>query len=391
MKSDTHIHTQFSDGSHTIDEVVTRAKQFGCDVVAITDHADKNLSAATPEYQKAIVSVRRSHPNMVIVAGLEWNVPPYGGDEHATVLVPEGPQEAMTLVGFKSRFDDLGRETHDPAMADEALRWLEKQESPTGTKPLVLLNHPSRKRQQSMDVVSDLRRWKPVSEIVIGLSGAPGHQEMEANGAYSNRIVTVDRWDPVVSEVGGAWDTLLRQGVDLWAARAPSDFHSGRPDKRDDFWPGQFSETWLYVPQRDADGVFAALRSGTFFAAHGHIAREVELLVNAVGLPRAARSGEVIEVSPDSKFKVSLRLKVPSADWTGEGNRIDEVELIIVNPTKTQLIRRPCPSGDGEVDFGELTAPDAGLILRARGRRTVKDNPDLMFYTNPVRILVSAS
>ena len=67
------------------------------------------------------------------------------------------------------------------------------------------------------------------------------------------------------------------------------------------------------------------------------------------------------------------------------------VQLIIVDPTQTNVINRPCHSGDGEVDFGELTAPDGGFILRARGRRVVTDGPDLLFYTNPVRILVRTS
>src|SRR5262245_47798402 len=57
VKADTHTHTRFSDGSHTPDEVAAKAAEHGCQVIAITDHADNNLRAATPEYADAIRAI----------------------------------------------------------------------------------------------------------------------------------------------------------------------------------------------------------------------------------------------------------------------------------------------------------------------------------------------
>jgi hypothetical protein len=49
LKAETHVHTGFSDGG-PIHEVVDHAVANGCDVLAITDHTDSGLRAATPEY-----------------------------------------------------------------------------------------------------------------------------------------------------------------------------------------------------------------------------------------------------------------------------------------------------------------------------------------------------
>src|SRR5262249_21918772 len=123
IAADTHIHTVFSDGGSTGAAVVAKAAEYGCQAVAITDDKDGNLKAATPEYAAAITAARAANPRMVIVAGVEWNIPPFGGDEHAVVLVPPGNHEWTTLAEFKRRFDDYHRPDHDSLDAVEALKW----------------------------------------------------------------------------------------------------------------------------------------------------------------------------------------------------------------------------------------------------------------------------
>ena len=68
LKADTHIHTEFSDGGYDLRDVVAKAAGHGCDVVAVTDHLDVNLDAATPEYFAAIEAARNAHPQMAILA-----------------------------------------------------------------------------------------------------------------------------------------------------------------------------------------------------------------------------------------------------------------------------------------------------------------------------------
>jgi hypothetical protein len=268
---------------------------------------------------------------MIILAGLEWNIPPWGGDEHATVLISPDLDEWKTLAEFKSRFDDLGLKEHNAELAEEALRWLESNAVKNGVKPVVIYNHPSRKNDSSMVVEKHILDWHKVNDLVIGFDGAPGHQgNKTAIGSYKYKVKTIDRWDPLVATVGDAWDTLLEKGINVWGARADSDFHNDRPNDLNDFWPGQFSETWLDVPERSPNAVLQAYRAGSFFGALGHIARQVELTVEADGLPRRAYPGEVIALPAGKSITARLKCVVPTNDWQGQPNRVDVVELIAI-------------------------------------------------------------
>ena len=68
------------------------------------------------------------------------------------------------------------------------------------------------------------------------------------------------------------------------------------------------------------EGVLRAYKAGSFFADHGHIARNVEFRVEAEGLSRPAYAGETIAVSSGSHVTVELNLDVPSG---GLGRRAE--------------------------------------------------------------------
>ncbi len=381
---DAHVHTKFSDGANTVSELVEHAQQFGCQALAITDHADRRLAAATAEYQKAIEDARVAHPGFPILAGLEWNVPPRGGDEHAGVLVAPGPQEWSTLAEFKRRFDDYDLLPGQPKPdAAEALRWLA---ATGGERAVVIDNHPSRRDASSMDNVRDMLAWRAVNDLVVGFEGAPGHQGNDPIGSYDHAEKTVDRWDPIAARVGDAWDTLLQQGLDVFAAIANSDFHNAGAGDLNDRWPCQFAETWLRVPALTGPGILQALRAGAAFAVHGHIAREVELTVAAPGLPRPASAGEVIAVPTGSRVTASLALTVPPRDWEDRPNRVDAVEFIVITADGAKVLTQPVAAPGRQIVSEALVVPAGGLVVRARGRRVLEDAPDLMFYTNPIRV-----
>jgi hypothetical protein len=302
------------------------------------------------------------------------------------VLVPPGPEGVQALKDFKARFDDLGRSVHEEELGLEALRWLADQSKGWTVSPLVIFNHPSRKVGRSLDLLDKLRRFRGVTPLLIGFEGSPGHQGATPLGSYAGQEQLVDRWDPAAARTGDLWDQLLEGGQDWWGAAAFSDFHDDLEDGLRDYWPGQFSETWFYVPERTAEGVLTALRAGCFFANHGAIAREVKLTVDTAGLDRPAWAGEHLLVSQPATITARVEMIVPERDWAGRDNRIDLIELIAIDSQGSRIAAAQPPLGGPVAIEQSFPVPNGGLVLRARGRREVADGPDYCFYTNPIRI-----
>lgn len=389
LKVDSHIHTRFSDGEHQPVEIAARAIEHGCDAIAFTDHADSNLTAATPEYFEAIEVARRQFPGLIILAGLEWNVPPDGGDTHAVLLVPPGSDEEPLLREFKQQFDDLTVNEADTAKPLihtnqrylNGLQFLASRKTGDGTRPLLVFEHVGRKSESTVTSLDLLRLARTTNDVAIGLSGAPGHLA-DNSGSYRGNVRLIDRWDPAVAEIGGVWDQLLQAGDDVWGAGAPSDFHNPKLD----YWPGQFSETWVRVPERTPEGVLAGLRAGTYFGVHGHIARQVDLRVEAPGLARPARAGEVLEVLPQQSVEVVLALDAPARDWESRPSAVDAVDLIAITSAGARVVETSIPDVEGVVHFASQIVPRGGVVFRARGRSPARDGLSYVFYTNPIRI-----
>jgi DNA polymerase (family 10) len=90
IKGDLHLHSSFSDGSHTMLEMVEGAKRAGFEYIAITDHAssmgmvrgikDKNID----EYLEMIDDVRKKVHGIHILSGTEVDI-----EEDGSLYLPD--------------------------------------------------------------------------------------------------------------------------------------------------------------------------------------------------------------------------------------------------------------------------------------------------------------
>ena len=386
LKVDTHIHSKFSDGRHSISTIAEKARFYGCDAIAITDHGDFKLEEVTSEnYVNTINQINSRYENLTVMAGMEWNLPPFMGREHATLLLPDSPDLQAKLSEFRDKFDSWGRRSSNLLDTSLALNWLEQYGKHEMTKPVIFYNHPSRKDFQVKENYHDMESWLTQTNYLVGMSGAPGHQKQDFSkiGSYFHRIKTIDRWDPTVAISGGVWDQLLQKGYRVLAARADSDFHNETMD----YWPCQFSTTHLYAKSNSHNDILNAYHSGKFWAQHGQIVDSLSFSAH-VGNDNISM-GQQFENEYKLPVDVELFIMPAYTDWRGKGVKIDEIELIIIDGENISSINIPSSQYEDQVlihikETLEMTTDR--LIIRARGRSKQKSAPDYMFYTNPIFI-----
>jgi hypothetical protein len=375
---DSHTHTLFSDGALAPQALAAMAVSNGCTALAITDHSDLRATAATPDYFAQIEAARRQFPDLILFAGLEWNVPPYRGREHVNVLL-EPSLERTVLPEFKARFEG------ESASADDGLRWLAQQVKDRDHVALIY-NHPSRLDLDPEENDRDYIAWHEVGGLFIGFEGGPGHQKAASRGDYRGRFRTEARWDPVVAQVGGTWDRLLDAGYSVWGALAVSDYHNGNFD----YPPCAFARTHLRVPQRDHRGVLFALRAGSFWADHGGMLNDFDFVLLNRDLLVPVTAGEVIRAT--SSAKVTLRVKIRRGP-AAQGLPVT-IELIgngmVGKPER--VASRELLAAEDTFDWepGTLVAGNDKKSAYFRARAIVQKSPDgvLMATSNPIRILL---
>jgi hypothetical protein len=386
---DTHIHTKYSDGNQTVSQIAKQANSFGCDAIAITDHSDYNLKkVATQEYFDTIKTENNNYPYMTIIPGIEWNIPPFMGREHATVILPESINQQRNLHAFKARYDSWGRRDEKLLSAQQAFEWLNQKATVNDIKPIVIYNHPSRKDKQQQENQHDMSLWRSFNDIAIGFSGAPGHQKNRAenNGSYTYKLKTKNGWDPSIANIGAEWDKLLQQGHLINAARAPSDFHGTKGD----FWPCEFSTTHLFSRTKSQNDILQAFRSGNYWAQHGKFVKNVDF--NITNKQQKVAMGQALITPLYEEIRVSLNITLNEQDWQKYPTSLDAVELIIITPEKIESIYfDPLMYETGGRNIFNFVykhrLKTEHVTFRWRGKSIQPEQHNYMFYTNAIKIV----
>ncbi|HEY5665542.1 MAG TPA: phosphoesterase [Gammaproteobacteria bacterium] len=446
LAGDHHIHSQFSltydssgeepvpvlrgHGIYPIPHNAVMAQHFGLDWMVSTDHGGRaHARISLEEAYPTLLIARQAVPELIHYYGVELNPP---GADHASVIVPRSADEADQIFMVESQFDRVngpGRPPLEPD-ADSESRMLEALEfmQTLPEKPVVIANHPARTANDDgfgRTGAAELRQWNDTApDIAIGMEGSPGHQAAGLmperypkrpllRGNYP-RIPTRGGFDLMTAELGGVWDSMLGEGRGWWIT-GTSDSHRHWSEGGNDFWPGEYSKTYVYA-SKTYSGILQSLREGRVFVTTGDLISELELSVAAEGA--AAAIGDRLEVGAGSDMQVTIRVRDPSAaNANGDNPSVARVDLIAgnvdpaliaaagdINPG-TGVVRRFTEADwarDGEYlsMTHELADVRDAIYLRVRGTSTdelepepdlIDEDPwqDLWFYSNPVFVLVS--
>ena len=445
LAGDHHIHSQYSvlwngdveppapvlrgHGIYPIPHMALMSRYFGLDWSVLTDHGGRaHAKIAVEQAYPSLLIARDAVPDLIQFYGLELNPP---GADHASIIVSRSEDESEQIYAIESRFDRSngpGLPPLEPGANDEA-RMLEALEvmQAFSTKPLVIAHHPSRTASENgfgLTGPAELRAWNDVApEIAIGMEGSPGHQaaslipdgipkRMAPRGQYG-RVPTRGGFDMMSAELGGVWDSMLGEGRNWWIT-ATSDAHLHWSEGGPDFWPGEYSKTYVYAEKNHSD-ILQALRSGRIFVTTGDLISELEVTISADGIE--ASVGETIAVAADSDLAVSIRVRDPEAsNNNGDHPAVQRIDLIAgdidpeligaagdSNPS-TAVVRRFTDADwvrEGEylsMTF-ELEGISTARYFRIRGTSTGELEPapdefgedpwqDLWFYSNPVFVYV---
>lgn len=382
---DTHTHSQYSDGRFSIADIASHAQKFGCDALAITDHGDHNLKGVfSSAYWEDFAEASKAQEALTLIAGLEWNIPPFAGREHMTLLLPETTNHEQLIAEFRNRFDHYGRTTEDTLSEQTAFSWLQEQFSGQAISPVIMYNHPSRKDQTAGENIHDMQKWRSQTPFVVGFSGAPGHQKKrgDSNGSYDYTFKTIHGWDPAIAQVGSDWDELLKAGIQSFAARAPSDFHNTNMD----YWPCEFSTTHILAESRRPNDLLQALIAGSYWAQHGKFVATLDAAVYDDNNRRIAEAGNIIN-SPKVRLRAELKITLNNEDWQGFDTSLDEVTAVIISDVgiDTQVFY-PDSSKKTFLFNIDLPARSGHIAVRWFGRSIQPEQHHYQFFTNPVMI-----
>lgn len=416
------------DSAHTILQNAQMARRFGLDWMVSTDHGGPGHSSLNYELAwPDVVAARRAVPGLILFYGAEFDVP---GGEHASLIMPMDANERANLRDIEAHFGKREAFPADPArntkarMAD-ALKFMQALPVP----PVLLANHPSRtatgREKWGLHAPSEFMAWHDLApSVAIGMEGAPGHQAARPeNGkdmAHGSRGLyggypTLGGFDQMVAVRGGAWDRMLGTGL-RWSITASSDSHGHWSERGADFWPGEYTKTWVHATP-NAAAILDGLRHGRVFVATGNLIEGLEFRAATMDYPKGTASmGDTLRTADGGSVVVSIRVRTAKApNSNGLIPELDHIDIICGTAVSASDVDGGAQTTGNATVIARLdrkqlkaayrslaaqvriTLPKNAKYIRLRGSSTRQDEPspdtpgedpwaDLWFYSNPIYI-----
>jgi DNA polymerase (family 10) len=183
IRGDLHMHTDWSDGRNSIDEMVAAAEALGYEYVAITDHSvssgiARGLDTERLERQRdAVEAARAAHPGTTVLHGAEVDILDDGSLDY--------PDEVLATL------DVVLASLHDPGDHDGSR--LTDRYVAAMRHPLVqIVTHPTNRLVPGRAgyPLDEARLFETAVETgtLLEIDGAPGHLDMD--GPMARRALT---------------------------------------------------------------------------------------------------------------------------------------------------------------------------------------------------------
>ncbi len=371
IRGDFHMHTTMSDADNTPAELAENAfNKFGLDAIAISEHGglffavnndfqrvdefgnlildgkdydliiekmgkkDKSLSRSIQLVKNSfpeILKLRKVYPDKLIIQGLEWNIPGHG---HGSIGILS--ESAQDISNFHYMFDRNDKsykgipqlKKQSESIHENALKAIKYLENNYPDESYFIVNHPSRSLKYT---VADFRDFNNTSAtIAIGFEGFPGHQKFNGiRGEYGKELgdrvnyhsKTYGGADFMLAKVGGLWDALLGEGRNFWVF-ANSDYHR----TSEDFWPGEYTKSYINIKSKDYKSLIQGMRSGNVFIVTGDLISELKF--TAKGNGGVVVMGKTLEVEKGAEVEIRIGFKSPSKNNNGDAVNVDHIDLI---------------------------------------------------------------
>ncbi|MCC7199633.1 MAG: phosphoesterase [Gammaproteobacteria bacterium] len=405
------------------------ARSFGLKWMVSTDHGGPNHSRIRHDVAyPVLLESRQQVPEVLQFFGMELDAP--AGD-HGSLIIPRSDGERAQLRDIEFGFSRKDVFPPDPARDQPermigALNFMRAQALP----PLLIANHPSRSAKAGQAYgrfdPAEFRDWNDAApQVAVGMEGSPGHQAstLDASGAvdadgrrggYNKGPPTMGGFDPTTARLGGLWDSMLGEGRGWWIT-ASSDSHYNWREGGDDFWPGEYSKTYVYARTEYAD-ILDGIRHGRVFVTTGDLVSEVDVTVSGSrSRKNKAQIGGLLTLARGEDLIVEIRIRDPAGpNAAGRKPAVARVDVIVGELGGPVASRADDRNPTAHVDRrftaakwkrkGEVLTmrhvihrPRHDLYVRIRGTSTDELEPlpdaraedpwsDLWFYTNPTRV-----
>lgn len=218
-------------------------------------------------------------------------------------------------------------------------------------------------------------------------------------------------FDQMTAKLGGFWDSMLGEGRRWWIT-ANSNSHIHWSDGGIDFWPGEYSKTYVHA-RKDHAAIIAGLRAGRIFVTTGDLVSQLD--VTASSGTQGAMAGGTLTARKGADVSVMIRFVDPeTTNANGDNPAVARVDLIrgrvigknadrnADSNVTTRVAARFGPDKwqrDGDAYVISYTIPKlrADEYIRVRGTNGNELEPepdvegespwsDLWFYSNPIFI-----